>query len=215
MNTRKEIRQANGGKKTISLPKTSAGSLVLVGDDDFGRQDLETSLPDFGYSILSVLETFVNLECEISSKDPEIVIVTLYKPKDSALNVLAEVNKKFPKPIVLFTKHDAPGVIEQSVRLGISAYVVDGIEPHRIDSIIRVAVARFYEQQRLRDELDETKSKLEERKVIEKAKGILMEQRGIRESAAHGQLRKMAMNKGETLAGISNQVIDVFGLLQK
>jgi response regulator NasT len=215
MNKRKEIKRIDGGQSVVSSPKTLKGSVVLVGDDDFGRQDLEYSLPGFGYSVLSILETFDTLKYSVSALDPAIVIVALYKPKDAVLNVLAEVNKAFRKPIVLFTKHDAPGVIEQSIRLGISAYVVDGIEPHRIDSIIRVAVARFYEQQRLRDELDETKSKLAERKVIEKAKGILMEQRGITESVAHGQLRKMAMDKGETLAGISNQVIDVFGLLQK
>ena len=215
MNKRKVIRLNYGGQTAASSPKAAAGSVVLVGDDDFGRQDLEAGLPESGYSILSVLETFDSLKSTIALQDPAIVIVTLYKPKDSVLKILAEVNKVFPKPIVLFTKHDAPGVIEQSVSLGISAYVVDGIEPHRIDSIIRVAVARFYEHQRLREELDRTKVKLEERKVIEKAKGILMEQKGITETDAHAQLRKMAMDKGETLADISARVIDVCGLLGK
>lgn len=210
--SRRNTIQMNKHKETM---KSATGSVVLVGDDDLGRQDLENSLPEFGYTLLSTLEGFGNLKSTVASQDPEVVIVTLYKPKNSVLNALAEVNRDFPKPIVLFTKHDAPGVIEQSVRLGVSAYVVDGIEPHRIDSIIRVAVARFYEQQRLREELDKTKSKLEERKVIEKAKGILMEQRGIKEPEAHAQLRKMAMDKGETLAAISTQVIDIVSLLKK
>jgi response regulator NasT len=113
----------------------------------------------------------------------------------------------------MFASDDAPETIRRAVRAGVSAYIVDGLDPVRVKSIVDVAVARFGEHQRLRTELAEANLKLSERKVVERAKGILMRVRGMDEEQAFQALRRMAMDRGKRLVEIARQVIDMADLL--
>ncbi len=103
--------------------------------------------------------------------------------------------------------------IRAAVRAGVAAYVVDGLDPGRVKSIVEVACARFEAYQRLRDELAATRHKLSERKLLERAKGILMKTRGLDEEASYAALRKLAMDRGKRLAEVAQQVIDAAALL--
>ena len=104
-------------------------------------------------------------------------------------------------------------LIEAAVQAGVSAYVVDGMQPHRLRPIIEVAIARFREFQALRDELQQTRNKLAERREIEKAKGILMKQKGMAEEEAYQALRKLAMDQGLKIGEVARQLISIAKLL--
>ena len=113
----------------------------------------------------------------------------------------------------MFASDDAPDTIREAVRAGVSAYIVDGLEVARVKAIVEVAVARFDQYQNLRAELAEANLKLSERKLVDRAKGILMKSRGMGEDEAYQALRRMAMDKGKRVGDIAQQVIDMADLL--
>ena len=109
----------------------------------------------------------------------------------------------------MFAESDAPAVIQQVVKSGVSAYIAAEIHPHRIRSIISVAQARFNEQQALLKELELAKNQLADRKLVDRAKGLLMEHKGLTEDQAYKKLRKMSMDKGQNLASVAESVVDI------
>jgi response regulator NasT len=113
----------------------------------------------------------------------------------------------------MFASDDAPDTLRDVMRAGVAAYIVDGLDPTRVKSIVDVACARFEEYQRLRDELAATRLKLSERKLVERAKGLLMKSRGLDEDGAYAALRKLAMDRGKPLADIARQVVEAAELL--
>ena len=129
------------------------------------------------------------------------------------LKELAEINQLLPLPIVIFAENDSPNVIKNAIKSGVSAYVVNEILPQRLQSIISVANERFKAIQSLRNELKQAKTQLESRKYIERAKGLIMEQKQISENEAYSSLRKMAMDQGCSLAAVAKNIIDVCQLL--
>lgn len=129
------------------------------------------------------------------------------------LKELAEINQLHPLPIVIFVEYDSPNVIQSAIKAGVSAYVVHETLPQRVKSVITIAYERFKEMQLLRNELDRTKTQLESRKLIERAKGLLMEQKHISENKAFQTLRKMAMDQGSPIAQVAKNIIDVCDVL--
>jgi response regulator NasT len=129
------------------------------------------------------------------------------------LEQLAAVSGSAPRPVVLFTEDGQDDVIRSALRAGVSAYIVDGIAAGRLDPIMRVAMERFEADQALRAELEDTRSRLADRKLVEKAKGILMKHRGLDEDAAYSALRSLAMERGVRIGEAARQVIDVAALL--
>jgi response regulator NasT len=113
----------------------------------------------------------------------------------------------------MFAERSDQETTENAIRAGVSAYVVDGLNPDRLKPLVEVAIARFREFQALRQELAETRSKLAERKVIEKAKGLLMQKKQLNEQEAYQALRKMAMDRNQRLGEVAQNVIDVMELL--
>ncbi len=112
---------------------------------------------------------------------------------------MSEVNQLLPLPIIIFAENDSPNVIKKAIKSGVSAYIVSEIHPQRIKSIISVANERFKAVESLKNELKQAKTQLESRKLIERAKGLLMEQKQLTEKESYEALRKMAMNQGSTL----------------
>jgi len=140
-------------------------------------------------------------------------VIASESPGATLLSRLRELALHKPLPMVLFTAENKREIIQQSVRAGVSAYVVDGLQPHRLGTILEVAVARFQETDRLRRELHDAKANLVERKAVERAKGILMKQRGFDEPQAYHALRKMAMDKNLRIGQVAENVIAVAELL--
>jgi len=183
---------------------------VMLVDEDPGRSALlERALLDNGYDVVARIGTDENLLERVSSIQPDMIIIDMQSPDRDTLESMHVINREQPKPVVMFAEKSDNITIAEAVRAGVSAYVVDGLNEHRIQSIMEVAIARFREFQALRNELEKTKSDLADRKVIDKAKGIIMAQRKCSEDEAYKALRKLAMDRNEKLIEVAQSVIDV------
>ena len=187
---------------------------VMVIDESAGRAALlERALTDAGYEIIARVEHGVNLLERVNEVKPDVIIIDMEMPDRDTLEQLYTINQDQPRPIVMFADNSESDVIEAAVKAGVSAYVVDGLNTERVKPIMDVAIARFREFQALREELEQTKTTLADRKVIDKAKGIIMKQRGMDEAEAYKSLRKMAMDSNKRISEIAKDVIAIAELL--
>lgn len=183
--------------------------VLLVDDSPERTAILRTALEQAGYLVAAVLESPLTLLNAVDSLRPDIIIIDTESPSRDVLEHVVMVSRDQPRPIVMFSSDDAPESIRDAVRAGVSAYVVDGLEGTRVKSIVDVAVARFDEYQKVVTELAEANLKLSERKLVDRAKGILMKSRGLPEDEAYHALRRMAMSKKKRLGEIARSVIDM------
>lgn len=187
---------------------------VTIVDDDAGRSIiLERALKDAGYEVIAVLSSDDNLLQHIENVQPDVIIVDLESPNRDSLESMRIVTQHNPKPIVMFTNDADDSMIGEAINAGVSAYVVDGFNESRIKPIMDVAIARFREFQALRSELQKTKDTLEERKLIDKAKGIVMSQRQCDEDAAYKTIRTLAMENNKRIVEVAEQIISITGAL--
>ena len=182
---------------------------VLVVDESPERAELlRDGLTQAGYEVTASLSSPVALLKTIDELEPDVIVIDTDSPSRDVLAHLVVMSQHTPRPVVMFASDSAPETIREAVRAGVSAYVVDGLEKSRIKSIIDVAVARFEDFQRLRGELADATQKLSERKVVERAKGLLMKTHGLDEATAFALLRKTAMDRKLTLAEVAQHLID-------
>jgi len=187
---------------------------VLLVDNHAERAaPLTQLLSDAGYNVIGRLSDTANLHDAVSALQPDVVIIDTESPSRDTLEHLIVMNSNAPRPIVMFTHDGDRDKIREATKAGVSAYVVGGLAGDRLRPIMDAAIARFEEFKSLRIELNEANSKLSERKVVEKAKGLLMKQRGISEDEAYGMLRNMAMKQNIRLATLAEQVIQAAKLL--
>lgn len=173
------------------------------------RQGLQVA----GHVVVATLGGTIDILAQVERHKPDVIVISMDSPDRDSLEHICVVSQNQPKPIVLFTQAQDSNTIEAAVRAGVSAYVVDGLESSRVQSILNVAVARFNQYQALQLELAQTKAEIGERKQIERAKGLLMKQRRWDEDTAFRALRKMAMDRNIRLAEAAEQVIAVTKLL--
>jgi response regulator NasT len=191
----------------------TALKIILV-DENTGRSAiLRRALQDKGHEVICRMEHSNDLQDTSEITHADIVIVNSDIPDDEVFANLNEVNQAKPKPIVMFAEKSNAKSTEDAIKSGVNAYIVDGLEEGRVQGIIDVAIARFREFQALKDELDATKNQLFERKIIEKAKGLLATKKGISEDDAYKSLRKMAMDKNKRIVDVAESVINAFELL--
>ena len=187
---------------------------VLVVDGMTERAaSLREGLERAGYTVAASLETPLELLRTVEAVRPDVVVIHTDSPSRDVLEHIVVMSRDEPRPIVMFASDDAPEIIRDAVRAGVAAYVVDGLEPARVKAIVEVAVARFAEHQRLRERLAAAEQKLEERKLVERAKGVLMKRRGMDEAEAYEALRRLAMERGKRIGDIARQVIEIGSLL--
>lgn len=188
-------------------------SILLVEENINSRSELKKALLNYDYKISSHINISDNLLEKSKQGTHDILIIKTNSPSKKTLQTLTEINQLAPLPMIIFAQQDEPLLIQASIEAGVSAYVVNDTQPQRLKSIITVACERFKQSQSLRNELEQTKSQLESRKLIERAKGFIMQQKNISEQQAFNMLRKMAMNNGHSMAIVSKNVIDVHELL--
>ncbi|HYU69346.1 MAG TPA: ANTAR domain-containing protein [Burkholderiales bacterium] len=187
---------------------------VLIVDESPERTEvLREGLERTGYEVAAVLDSPLELLRAVETIKPDVIVIDTDSPSRDVLEHVVIISRDEPRPIVMFSSDDAPDTIRDAVRAGVSAYVVDGLDAARVKSIVEVAVARFDKYQRLREELADANHKLEERKLVERAKGILMKARGVDEDEAFQALRRMAMDRGKRLGEVAQQLIDMADLL--
>lgn len=184
--------------------------------DDASHEEagsLNEGLMAAGFDVVVATPDARTLLDRVTELAPDAIIIASESPTRDTLEQLAFVTERRPRPIVLFTEDRANATIAAALRAGVSAYIVDGVDAARLKPILDVAIARFEREKALRAELRDAKDRLAERKLIERAKGVLMRQKGIGEDEAFALMRKLAMDRNRRLADIAQQVLDVTGLL--
>ncbi len=188
----------------------TAIDVLLIEERASKRSRLKKTLLEFGYNISKHSSLSIDI---ITLYQPSVLILSTDLPSSPMLATLAEINQLLPLPIIIIAENDTPNLVKNAIKSGVSAYVVSEMIPQRLKSIISVATERFKVEQSLRNELKRAKEQLESRKYIEKAKGIIMEQKQFNEQQSYELLRNMAMNQGSSLAEVAKNIIDVHTLL--
>ena len=187
--------------------------VMLVDDSQEEVSLLKEGLVAVGYDVVVVSGPGLGLAERVSEVQPDVIIIDTESPTRDVLEHVAVVSACNPRPIVLFTEDRANATIQAALKAGVSAYVVAGMQAERLQPILEVAVARFEREQALREELRDAQTKLAARKVIERAKGFLMQQKGVSEEEAFRLLRKLAMDRNARLLDVAQSVLDVANLL--
>lgn len=186
---------------------------VLVIDESRTRAgEICAGLALAGYQVAAILPDALNLAHQVETLQPDIILIESEAPSRDTLEHLALVNEHMPRPVIMFTLDGAGDMIRDAVRAGVSAYVVDGLDAKRIKPVIEVARARFEEHQALRQALSDSNRKLSDRKLVDRAKGVLMKARGLDEDGAYHALRKIAMERGKPMAAVAQDVLDMSSL---
>ncbi len=174
---------------------------------------LRIGLLESGFDIVASLPADLYLPERIAQLQPDLIIIDAESDARDVLEHIVIATRDERRPIVLFTEDGATASIDAAMAAGVSAYIVAGLHAERIQPVLNVALARFRQEEKLRAELLDTRHKLLERKVIERAKGLLMTHHGLTEEQAYQRLRSMAMNKKLKLAEIAQRILDVEDLL--
>ena len=197
-----------------------APDLADAADDDAAARalaersrQLRIGLLENGYNIIAVLPADAFLDQRLAQLQPDMIIVDAESEARDALEHVVMATRQARRPIVLFTNDNDTRHVRDAVAAGVSAYIVAGLSPERIRPILDVAMARFEHEQGLRSELASAKTELQDRKVIERAKGLLMQRQNLDEPAAYAKLRKAAMDKGLRLGEVAQRMLDAADLL--
>jgi len=182
--------------------------ILLIDNNPARASHVCQALREEGHEVIRQRPDASGLTAAVARDQPDMVIIDMESPDRDTLENMSTLNEHAPRPIVFCADH--PGdrqTIQAAVRAGVSAHVMDGLQPDRVRSIIDSAVAQFESFQALRNELAETRGALEDRKVIERAKGLIMRHEGCDEEAAYSLLRRTAMDHSERLAVMARRVI--------
>ncbi len=187
---------------------------ILVIDENAVRAAIiEDGLREAGHQHVTVALGVQGIAKTIETLSPDVIIIDIENPNRDMMEHLFQLTRSVSRPIAMFVDRSDTAAIEAAVDAGVSAYIVDGLRKERVKPILDMAVSRFNAFSRLQRELAEARSALEERKVIERAKGILMKMRGMSEEEAFSLLRQTAMNEKKKLVDIAQSVVTAAGLL--
>ena len=188
--------------------------ILVIDESPVRAAILMDGLREAGQALVEWISETTDLLARISAIDPDVVLIDLENPNRDVLEQMFQVSREVKRPIAMFVDQSESSMIAASVDAGVSAYVVDGLRKERVKPILDMTVSRFNAFSKLQDELHEARSALAERKTIDRAKGILMKQRGISEEAAYAMLRKAAMNQNRKIAEIAASVVSAAELLK-
>jgi two-component system, response regulator / RNA-binding antiterminator len=186
---------------------------VLVVDPDPARAALVAEGLS-GVEPLEVRHALLFREDEAAVFAPDVIVVASDSPDRDTIESLREATAANPRPVVMFVDRSEPGLAEQAVLAGVSAYVVDGLSKARVRSVLEVAMSRFQLMNGLRQDLEKAKADLASRKTIERAKALLMKERGLEEEAAYRVLRKLSMDTGRPLGAVAADLVAFAGVLK-
>ena len=188
-------------------------SVVVVETDPNRAALLVESLAVAGDFNVRVLSAVNDLAEKIRALKPDVVLIDIANPSRDTLEEMALASGPRERTVAMFVDRSDEGMTRAAIEAGVSAYVVDGMQPERLKPILDAAVTRFNMFQRMRTELETTKRALEERKVIDRAKGLIMKARGLGEDEAYALLRKTAMDQGKRVAEVAQALVTAAGLL--
>ncbi|MEY1556266.1 ANTAR domain-containing response regulator [Yoonia sp. R2331] len=188
-------------------------TIVVVEEDRNRAIAIVDALKDASPCEVHVIGGSSGLARKIAQHAPDIVLIDIDNPTRDMMEELTLASGPLDRPVAMFVSEAAGGLAQAAIEAGVSAYVVNGLSPERLKPVIDTAIARFAMVRQMRDELAETRRALQERKVIDRAKGVLMKARGIDEDAAYALLRKTAMDQGRRVADVAEALVTASGLL--
>ncbi len=188
-------------------------SILIIDENRIRASIIEEGLREAGHTMVAVIHDVSEVARTIERTEPDVIVIDLENPKRDTLEHFFSLSRAIQRPIAMFVDRSDVGMIEKAVEAGVSAYVVDGMKKERVKPILDMAISRFNAFSRLTRELEEARSALEERKIVDQAKAILIETRGLSEPDAYNLLRKTAMNQNRRLVDIAQALITAAKLL--
>ena len=188
-------------------------SILIIDENRLRASVIEAGLREAGYDNLTLIHDVSGIARRIADVEPDVIFIDLENPNRDMLENMFQLSRAVKRPIAMFVDRSDQAAIEAAVDAGVSAYVVDGLKRERVKPILDMAISRFNAFSRMKRELEEARSELENRKLIDRAKGILMTTRGMSEADAYALLRKTAMNQNRKISEIAESLITAAGLL--
>jgi response regulator NasT len=188
--------------------------IVIVDESPIRAAILVEGLREAGFTGVTHISEMHNLLARIYALDPDVILIDLENPSRDVLEQMFQVSRAVRRPIAMFVDQSDSASIQASVDAGVSAYIVDGLKKERIKPILDLCISRFNAFSKLQDELERTKSALEDRKVIDRAKGILMKLKGLNEDEAYVLLRSTAMREKKKIGEIAQSIVTAAELLK-
>lgn len=187
---------------------------VLVIDENRIRASIiEQGLSEAGYEKVTIIDDMHGLAQRIVDINPDVIVIDIENPNRDMLESIFQISRAVKRPIAMFVDKSDEASIEAAVEAGVSAYIVDGLKQERVRPILKMAISRFNAFSRLRRELEETRGQLESRKLVDRAKHVLMRSRGLSEDEAYALLRRTAMNENRKIVEIAQSLLTAARLL--
>lgn len=188
--------------------------IVVVEQNTERAEEVTQALCHGGWADVSIISDDTHLAAALSKHDPDIVLIDLANPRRDTLESLSEVSGAHQRPVAMFVDQSDPELSAAAVRAGLSAYVVGGLSGDRIRPILETAIARFRMMSQMQSELEAAKQALENRKTIDRAKGLLIRAKGLSEEEAYQLIRKSAMDQGKRMIDVAQALITAAELLR-
>ena len=188
-------------------------SVLIIDENRIRASIIEDGLREAGHSRVAVIHDVNEVARTIEATKPDVIVIDLENPKRDTLEHFFSLSRAIQRPIAMFVDRSDGAMIEKAVEAGVSAYVVDGLKKERVKPILDMAISRFNAFSRLTRELEQARSELEDRKIIEQAKGILMRTRNLSEADAYALLRSTAMNQNRRMVDIAQSLVTAADLL--
>lgn len=199
--------------KQYAAMKSTSLAILVIDENRIRASIIEAGLRETGHDNVTVVHDITGVARTIAETNPDVIVISLENPNRDVLENMFQLSRAVKRPIAMFVDRSDRASIEAAVEAGVSAYVVDGLKQERVKPILDMAISRFNAFSRLSHELEEARNELESRKLIERAKGIVMKSRGLSEEDAYALLRKTAMNQNRKIADIAQSLVTAAGLL--
>lgn len=187
---------------------------ILVIDENRPRASIiEEGLREAGHDAVTVVHDVVGIAARIEALQPDVIVIDLANPNRDMLEGMFQLSRAVNRPIAMFVDRSDAVSIEAAIDAGVSAYVVDGLKKERVKAILDMAIIRFNAFSRMARELQDARTELQNRKVVDRAKGLLMKLRDLSEQEAYGLLRKTAMNQNRKISEVAQSLVTAAGLL--
>ncbi|WP_048648515.1 ANTAR domain-containing response regulator [Nitratireductor soli] len=188
--------------------------ILIIDENRIRAAVIEEGLREAGHGEVAIIHDIAGIARRIADIEPDVIVIDLENPNRDMLESMFQLTRAVKRPIAMFVDRSDSASIEAAVDAGVSAYIVDGLRKDRVKPIVEMAISRFNAFSRMARELEDARTELENRKLVERARGILMKSRGMSEDEAYALLRKTAMNQNRKIAEIAQSLITAAGLLE-
>lgn len=189
-------------------------SILVIDENRIRAAIIEAGLHEAGHERVTLVEDITGIARRIAEIQPDVIVIDLENPNRDVLESMFQLSRVVKRPIAMFVDRSDTASIEAAIDAGVSAYVVDGLRKERVKPILEMAISRFNAFSRMAKELEEARSALANRKLVDRAKGILMKSRGLSEEEAYALLRRTAMNQNRKISDIAQSLITAARLLE-